>query len=209
MIESGLDYLIFSIDSSSKETYLKIKGVNKYDDVVRNVRNFLKIKRKKPYTVVQLTQLKENTREVNEFKLFWKGKNVDAIRIKPAISFGGVYKDTTNNPLGPTKACILLWRMLVFSWDGTAVLCCLDLLNNYPVGNINKNSVSEIWNSKSMMKYREMHINNEFDKIPICKECDLPGINLPFLMGGVFLDTFTIKKLIIKMEKISYLRKYV
>ena len=209
IIESGLDYFIISIDATSRKTYLKVKGVDKYDVVVDNVKHFLEIKQdKKPYTVVQLIEIKENSKEVRQFKQIWKSPNA-GIRIRPAISWGGFYKNTTNNPLGPTKACILLWRMVVFFWDGTVAMCCHDILNSCPIGNINKNSIAEIWNGEKMMKYREMHIKKDYGKISLCKDCDVPAINLPFLAGSVLLDTFTIKKLIVKLEKIPYLRKYV
>jgi len=207
LIETNLDYLTISINAFFNDTYKKVMGVDKRDIVYENVINFLKMNNKKIYTSIQLIQLKENQNELKEFKKFWNGKKADVVRIKPSISFGGYYTKGSN--IKRLKPCVLLWRMMVVHWNGDASLCCLDLLNKHPIGNVNKNSIREIWNSDKMQRYRELHIKGLFDNINICKVCNVPNINIPLLLGGAFLDTFTIKKLIVKLENKPYFKNYV
>src|SRR3989344_2846786 len=190
-----------------EETSKKLMGVDKRDVVYENVVNFLKMNNKKLYTSIQLIQLKENQNELKEFKKFWVDKKADVVRIKPSVSFGGYY--TNGKKIKRSKPCVLLWRMMVIHWNGDASLCCLDLLNKHPIGNVNKNNIKEIWNSDKMQRYRELHIKGLFDNINICKVCNVPNINTTMLLGGAFLDTFTIKKLIVKLENKPYFKNYV
>jgi len=54
--------------------------------------------------------------------------------------------------------------------DGTLSLCCMDYNNICSVGKI-EDSILKVWNSEKMINIRKLHINKEFDKIPVCKNC--------------------------------------
>jgi radical SAM protein with 4Fe4S-binding SPASM domain len=81
--EELLDYIIFSLDASTKETYFKIKKVNCFDKVVENINKFLEIKKnllidkpkvyglRKPLVGIQILRMKENDAEIEEFMEIW------------------------------------------------------------------------------------------------------------------------------------------
>jgi len=92
IISVGIDFIIFSIDAASEETYSLLKPSGDYSRVVSNVERFLHMsqqQRQRPYTMVQLVKTPENSHEVKPFIRLWKGKGADYIRIKPMFNFGG------------------------------------------------------------------------------------------------------------------------
>ncbi len=73
--------------------------------------------------------------------------------------------------------CLLPWSSLEIFQDGSVYFCC-PAFSKKQLGNINKNSLLEIWNSKSAQKIRENLINNNFEKS--CK------VNCPRLVDNKF-----------------------
>ncbi|MBU1626252.1 SPASM domain-containing protein [bacterium] len=78
-----LDYIIFSLDAATKETYLKVKGVDAFDKVVGNITRFLSLKKEllkdkpktygawKPLVGVQIIKMKETDKEIEPFMNKW------------------------------------------------------------------------------------------------------------------------------------------
>ncbi len=64
--------LHFTIDATTRETYLKVKRFDGFERVVKNARTFLKAKRGKfPRVVMQFIVEEENYHETSEFIRFW------------------------------------------------------------------------------------------------------------------------------------------
>ena len=55
--------------------------------------------------------------------------------------------------------------------NGECSLCCADVYGEYVVGNINHQSLYEIWESENMNKFRKL-ISIGRDNIDKCKKCD-------------------------------------
>ncbi len=73
----------------------------------------------------------------------------------------------------PRKAkCLLPFRQMVIRPDGKVSLCCNDALGKYTLGNLNENSIQEIWSGERYIKIRkEMQINGR-KNLNLCKNCD-------------------------------------
>ncbi len=75
LLDSGLDYMIFSFDGGSKSTYEKYRPgrfkKNLFEKVYENIKNFSQIKKEKnlkfPYTKIQMVMIQETKDEINEF----------------------------------------------------------------------------------------------------------------------------------------------
>jgi MoaA/NifB/PqqE/SkfB family radical SAM enzyme len=96
LIESGLDYMIFSFDGGTKETYEKLRvgrfKKNEFNGVYNNILNFSKIRKELGYiyprTKIQMI-LTEDT--VNEQEDFYSNFNniVDEVTVTPYTERGG------------------------------------------------------------------------------------------------------------------------
>ena len=62
--------------------------------------------------------------------------------------------------------------MVLFA-NGDIPLCNVDFNNKYPLGNVMKNSIRELWQSKLAQDRRNLHLNNQKEKIELCKNCNV------------------------------------
>jgi len=75
----------------------------------------------------------------------------------------------TNSP------CYLPFYKLVLDWNGNALICCNDWKRAHTgFGNINTNSLSEIWHGSEFVKTRAELINSKRIS-PACKNCNIEG----------------------------------
>jgi radical SAM protein with 4Fe4S-binding SPASM domain len=92
MVKSGLDLMNVSIDAATRETYKKIRGVDVFDQVVDNVKEFAKLKKrmkaKSPRLIVRVVGLKANEEEIDQIKEMWRGI-VDYVGVTPFTNYGG------------------------------------------------------------------------------------------------------------------------
>lgn len=65
-----------------------------------------------------------------------------------------------------------LERMHILS-DGRVIFCCQDWSHSLVVGNINNNTISEVWNSDIYNNARNSLCDKEKDSPMICKKCKL------------------------------------
>lgn len=65
-----------------------------------------------------------------------------------------------------------LERMHILS-DGRVIFCCQDWSHSLVVGDINNNTISEVWNSKVYNNARNSLYDKEKDSPLICKKCKL------------------------------------
>lgn len=75
------------------------------------------------------------------------------------------------------KPCFLPHKQLVILGDGNVVLCCNDLYGKFSLGNIQKNSILEIWNGNHYKHVRETLLKfNSRPNIDLCSNCDYVGL---------------------------------
>lgn len=67
--------------------------------------------------------------------------------------------------------CNLPAHQLIIRPTGHVSLCCNDALGKYTLGDVNKNSLLEIWNSEKYIKIRE-ELAKDRTGLEICKYCD-------------------------------------
>lgn len=124
---------------------------------------------KKPYTILRLNG------EVDADR-YEKLNLVIARRIlhSPMGSFNYKKRNPTIPEIG---ICLDFLNHLVFNSLGKASICVrFDPKGLGIVGDINTESVQEIWNSDKRMKWLEFHKQGRRDKIPLCSYCHFWGV---------------------------------
>jgi radical SAM protein with 4Fe4S-binding SPASM domain len=61
---------------------------------------------------------------------------------------------------------------LMILWDGRVCLCCWDAEGSTVLGDVKEQSLEEIFYSDAAHTYRTWHKAGEYDKIPLCRECN-------------------------------------
>lgn len=198
IIDSGLDYIIFSFDGATKETYEKVRSGANYDHVKDNIRQFITEKKKnsaKIFTVLQCIYMQETEKDIANFKKMWNLNGVDAIRIRQETYAGiGKFKNKIK------RQCFWLWCAAYILWDGTMVPCCNDINAIYPLGNMKDKSFNELWNSDELRKLRELHTHGGYINLKLCKDCNIYQPSIPLILGSSLFNYYMVHKLVPKME---------
>ena len=175
LLKSGLDLLVFSVDSVDPETYRDIRGTD-LGLVQNNIKRFMEIRKNefpdstmKVRVAMVLTKGVEYKRdeEIAKAKAYW-GDIVDELSCKTENNFISVYEDIDDLE---RSACNLLWERVYLWNDGTVNPCDIDYLCKMNLGSIDDSSIFDIWNGEKMNKLREEHLNNRDHICTICKNC--------------------------------------
>ena len=81
------------------------------------------------------------------------------------------------NTIGLSKkqqypGCFLPFKQMVIRPDGKCSLCCNDALGKYTLGDTNRQTLVEIWNSDIYQSVRTKMISGGRNKLKLCDKCD-------------------------------------
>lgn len=199
LMKSGIDFINFSVDGASNETYQKYRIGGDLNVVVENVSYFLKLRKKlklkKPFVSMQFIVMKHNQHEIKEFIKIWKDFGADEINIKTFDAYMSGYEDRKANlkylpeksdytryktseakeisEIYKTKHCMWAWENLVINSNGDISLCCRDFNAEFHLGNILNDG--SWWDNEGRRKLQdkiENHKNN------LCKHCNVGRLYL-------------------------------
>jgi hypothetical protein len=173
LLETGLSWICFSIDGTSKEKFEKYRRGSDFELVVNNVRHFIDLKNRKRSNVrtqINMTVQDEMKSDVDTFVAFWI-EYVDEVFISPYRPIGS-RKNVLVHPSAVRIPCYMLEEMMVIYWNGKVGLCCEDWFNEGNLGDASRDSIGMIWNGRSFSQVRRLHQKGRFDKIALCRNCD-------------------------------------
>lgn len=180
MIKAPIDRLAVSFMSAKKENYLKITGVDQLEKIEENIIKLIGLKKQlkssKPKIFVRMILNEDNFQEKKIFKEKWRDKKV-IIEIRLAHNYGGNIKNNALRKI-PKKRypCYHLWLSPAIHWNGDLSICCNDYKRANVLGNVNQQTVNEIWNSPRLNGYRKLMLAGIYQKIPLCDKCDVWSI---------------------------------
>ncbi len=191
-VKSGLSRLTISIDGTTQETYESYRKGGSLAKVLEGTKNIIEakneLKSKTPYLIFQFLVVKPNEHQLEDAKKLAADLGVDEIRFKTAQ----VYDYKNGNPLIPTiekyarykkqsdgtyrlknkllNECWRMWSSCVITWDGKIVPCCFDKDAKHQLGDLNENSLKQIWQNPNYIGFRKALLNNRAE-IDICQNC--------------------------------------
>jgi radical SAM protein with 4Fe4S-binding SPASM domain len=172
LLDSGLDFLVISLDGASELTYQRLRVGGDFATTVANVRRFFALKKQQqsPTTVVvQLIVTDENRHEIERFAADWDGQ----VMIKQARDWAGqVQLGRRPAPVQSSGGpCRMMWSELTVLWDGTVVPCANVYEKQNVLGDLRRQSLAEIWNGAPMQALRQAHLDNRVADVPVCARC--------------------------------------
>jgi pyruvate-formate lyase-activating enzyme len=171
LIEMKADSVFISIDALTPETYKKVRGVNKLEELKNTVHRFLHLRGEKlfPRIGVSFVIEDDNLHEVDSFVNYWT-QFVDVIRVNEMFQ---EKRELKNKPASKRTPCWSLDDTLMIHNNGDAALCCVDTHYENKIGNVFEAGVLGIWNGAYFNNTRQAHNNGNFKSVPICSKCDL------------------------------------
>jgi radical SAM protein with 4Fe4S-binding SPASM domain len=71
----------------------------------------------------------------------------------------------------PNEACARALSQVYVTWDGRVTTCCFDPAGTQVFGDLNKQTLREVYGSPEYLTFRETHNDNKADKYAICAKC--------------------------------------
>jgi len=158
----NIRYVCCSINATTQATYADIMRGPEYNVVESKVKRLIE---QAPFRVyVSMVKVDRNKNEVDDFRNKW-GKRAVFGEFK---NWGGARHDAIEKT-GVRKPCPSIQNTITILWDGRVAACCLDYDGRLILGDANKQTLPEIWNSYRWL--RESHGKLDFSMVP-CKECN-------------------------------------
>jgi radical SAM protein with 4Fe4S-binding SPASM domain len=175
LVNSGLDWLTVSADGVG-ETYNKIRSPIKFEDIIQGLSN-LKTAKEEAGTIIPAVKVQGIWPAMQEDPdVYYEAYAPisDLVAFNPLVDY---MREIPENILAYEEnfACSMLYQRLVIGADGKVMICSNDEETDHPIGNSYDSTIHELWHSKEMQSYRELHLGKDgFKKIDICRRCYMP-----------------------------------
>lgn len=172
-----------TIDGATKETAEAIRLKLKFDVIEDNIKRLLAMRKaagqSRPKVRVSMVAMPQTIPEIPAFMARWKGI-ADLVGIGAFSNRLESVDDAWKDPTGAlpeshstAKQCVLPFRDLHVWSDGTAVICCEDWNAVDPVGNLNTQTIEEVWTGPAMQRVRAAHRARRGETVPLCATCNV------------------------------------
>lgn len=192
LLKAGLGKIMFSVDGCDKKSYEPFRVGASFNDVVENIRYFVEARESGGYNTfieVRICAITENKPRMKEIIGFWHDLVTPPRRIRTASE---VAIPSPSEFLYPSKwssrgmkfNCRKIVNHLTVNVAGKVVLCCVDYLGAYVLGDLNNQSPLEAFNSEEAKRIRKaMETGKNYPRF--CDYCPDPDrrILLPSPLG--------------------------
>lgn len=192
IVQSGLRQLIVSMDGLTQDIYAKYRIGGQLEEVQSGLTLLLEERKKTgnlyPRVVLQFLVTGQNEHQIPELKHWAKEIGVDELQLKTTQ----IYDFENGSELIPSdlgysryipdgsgkwklkkkieNKCWRMWQGAVVTWDGKVVPCCFDKDAQFVMGNLQKESLSSIWESELYQKFRGQLLLDR-SQLEICRNC--------------------------------------
>jgi len=179
ILEGNWDRLIVSCDAHTPETHALVRPGRKtqglagvYAAMLRLIELMRERGLRRPLIEMQFSIFTENEHEVEDFTAFWLEKGV-VVKTRPKVYWSGLVEGGGPRVTVGKDREPCLWAMdtACIHAGGNVVMCALDSEGKYVAGNVEFQSLGEIWNGP-LKWIRELHMRRRFQELPeICRKC--------------------------------------
>lgn len=185
IIDAGLDLLRISAIGYDEESYSKWMEPGAFETVRQNALTYNRLRNANNELGLYHLILDQKNKdfEIEQYRKNW----VDVVGCKSEIwmmhNWSGAY-DSPYSRINFTKQQRSCGRMFqpvlqvraggLGNHYGAVVACCMVLGHDSEavLGHLDEQSIEEIWNGKLYQDLRDKHLNNQWNDISYCKNCD-------------------------------------
>lgn len=176
ILTCGLDRFILSCDGHTKETYERVRRGGRFERLYGGANRLMEEYRKRgltrPVLEMQFSIFDENQHEAEAFKAYWLARGA-VVKTRPKLFWsgsvaGGDHRVTTEKDRDP---CLWSFDTVGIHWNGSVVMCAVDCEGKYVAGNLQQQSLKEIWQGP-LRFMRKLQAERRFKELPeICRRC--------------------------------------
>jgi radical SAM protein with 4Fe4S-binding SPASM domain len=180
LAENGLDSLVVSLNAISAEQHEEAMGVRgKFDGIVAAC-DYIIANRPKDFEFAIHAVRNDDIFTALDSIVFanrWglRNHNTGYGRIIEEGNWAGDNREAPvkggNYHLGGDKGCARANNQFYVLWDGRVTTCCFDPLGKNVWGNLNDQTIKEVYSNPDFVQFREDHWNNKATRHEICRGC--------------------------------------
>jgi len=174
LLNTNIERLVIALDGNDQDSYASVRGPNvNYDKACENINYLISLKKnKKANTIIdiQYINLNQNQNEIYLFEKKWNKIGVNSV-IKPFFPYPDIPKYVQNNDDAFSDFCIWPLLSIVITAEGFVVPCCADYNAENIIGNLNNESLENIWNGSKYRDFRRKFFFASFDQNSLCSRC--------------------------------------
>ena len=182
IIKAGIDQINISVNGVNSEQIYKF--TNKHIDFSKYIDNIRDLYEHKENCEIYIKAIKDNL-TASEQEIFYDkfGDISDRIyleRLSPAwpnFEFDSMKKEFDTGNYGQKienrSVCPYIFYIMVINSDGTVSTCVGDWKHAQILGDVNENSLKEIWFGPEMKKCWKSHLKFEKGSYEMCKNCQV------------------------------------
>ena len=185
LVDAGLTSIKFSFQGTDRETYKMMRRIDFFDGMIEAIETMRAARNNRvyPFIAASTTTTDETPEMIEGFKN----------RISPLVDHLGIgltifeFIDMASVPPKQRERleraaamatvvkkhpspCPEVYNKLSIHWDGDIVTCCNAYDGKSKIGNINTDSMKDIWRHPLMETYRERLARNDYS-LPYCEKC--------------------------------------
>jgi len=201
LMDSGLDRIIFSVDSPDRATYESMRIRSNWNKVIGNVRLFADVRARMGRTIPLIrTTMVVTDRTVHQIPDFvnlwkpiadqitlqdltWRTKQLEngqwENREQSAIpvDMDQVREEAIRRKL--SFVCPYLYQSSYVFWNGDVIPCSNPNARTAMVmGSMKTQTLHEIWHGQSYQRLRTLHATGRWYEHPVCRHCEVPAVEL-------------------------------
>jgi sulfatase maturation enzyme AslB (radical SAM superfamily) len=172
--KAGLNLLYISMNAIEQRKRKEMMGLDDYERVEATVKEIIATNKSKMQVIVKAVMNKD----------LWEGGDIDLFMEK----WGGSCKDgghafvhLEGNWAGKNykvrttqrQPCSRALGSIMILSNGQVCLCCQDYEGEVIFGDLNTQTLKEIYSSEKFVKYREDHIEGKRSELFLCKDCTM------------------------------------
>jgi MoaA/NifB/PqqE/SkfB family radical SAM enzyme len=184
VLDSGVDSITFSFDGVTQESYEKIRVGANFERTQSNIRRLIEERNqrglRKPSVFVEFVVQKGNLNDMKEVKSFWKiadGINICEVDNRKEGGLSAI-KRLVFKHLYP---CVRIFSSMIVMSNGEVAQCCMDYDGSNVLGNLNIQTINEVFNSQKWKDLRAVHMNGQGDTVELCCNTRCPYL---YVNGG-------------------------
>jgi hypothetical protein len=167
--------LNISANGACTETRKRLTGLGDYEHVARMIECVDAHAIRHTVSLVQHPSL--TAEEEQAFNRTW-GESTSASCYREPYVFQHLNFAGLTTPLDGHNftRCIHATSHMTVLWDGRVNLCCMDPLGRQIFGDLNHQTVSEVWHSEGRQRYVQLHEEGRGIECEVCRDCNIFSI---------------------------------
>lgn len=180
LLSVGVDMIEFSVDACDAEAYSVVRKGLEWEVLVTAVRRAVELRAelRSPSKIV-CSAVHQQGVDIDAVEKFWiEGIGVDYLIKRKFLTWGvnttldsersadpTAYLDEENSP------CPFIFERLNIDSRGNIMVCGYDISANTSMGNVQTETIFDIWHNEGFTFYRDKHLEGKGADIPLCSGC--------------------------------------